>query len=187
MKDSLCMGKCWETVRRDLWGTKGEWMRIWGVGMRGARGCAGQELVWWGMKVRYIGEWNWEWGLLARTVAWRWRRRALSSVIVGSAGRGEGWRTGGGSVGGAGPVCPTRTSPVTCGLAGLWEGEQRQRATGERERGRCRRGSGRWGPGCEREGGGGGGRRGVQTAADGWEWMSVGVWVGGLVVSIVGG
>ena len=69
---------------------------------------------------------------------------------------------------------PTRTSPVACGLAGLGEGEQRRRVTGEREVSGGADGGGRAAGG------------GVQTALDGWEWMSVGVWIEGLVIGIVG-
>ena len=46
-------------------------------------------------------------------------------------GPGAGWNTGGGNVGDAVPASPTRTSPVTCGLAGLGGGELRRWVTGE--------------------------------------------------------
>ena len=59
------------------------------------------------------------------------------------------------------PEYPTRTSPVTCGLAGLG-GQRRRRMTGEVL-------EGEW------------------KALDGWEGTSVGAWIGGLVASIVGG
>ena len=125
MKDSLLMGTCEETGRRGSWGTRGEWMRIWGVGMKGARGCAGRKLA--GLvrhesmmhrrvegRVRFACE---DWGGEATKGALVGHRR-----MCGAARAGRRLEDGRRECGGCGARVSNANFPVTCGLAWLGGG-----------------------------------------------------------------
>ena len=183
MKDSWGMGTCGETGRRGLWGTRGEWMRIWGVGMRGVRGCADRKLVWWGMKVWCIGEWKGEWGSCARIVACRWQRKGALVCHRRTCGAGRRLEDGRRECG----ECGARVSYANfaCHVRSCRAGGRGAAAVGDGGGGVV---------GGERTMGMGWGRgRGTvggcwaRTGFVGGGGTVVGVWVGGLVVSFAEG